>query len=175
MGDVFGEELEHFCASRDCCKDRAGCIQQMHGLIDSEMGPAQWCAQRWTGLGDCIVVILSRALCHGIFSIVVISRFEVDKKKSWSAVISELNALKNIGADSDGDAAGGEAPHAPEQLFDLPDPVQDDTYVAKQTAFRENGSVFIRSKPDGRLTIFRIIYNIQAVAIRTRIKDASAL
>ena len=55
-------KFEHFCPGRHCCRDREHCVQQGHEMINEELGPRQWCTQRWTGLEDCADFVLLAAL-----------------------------------------------------------------------------------------------------------------
>ncbi len=73
-------KVQHFCRNRWCCIDANDCLRQLDELIDSELGPDQWCVQRWTGIEDCIDWVLFWILCHDVLELAVIRLFDKNNK-----------------------------------------------------------------------------------------------
>ena len=165
---------EHFCRNRRCCRDREHCCQQFDKLVDAEFGPQQWCTQRWSGMEDCADFVIYYILFNDMFEIVFIQVFTGTPQAgpgAPSAARLEDGADANL---ADGEGSSDDEPsHLPEQDLDLPDPCADETYDKKQSTCRANGVVWLKSKPAGRLVVFRMLIKWQQVSLRTVAKDAS--
>ena len=168
----FGR-FEHLCPGRHCCRDMAHCIEQCHVMVEEELGPQQWSTQRWTGFEDCVDFVLFWLLCHGLFEVVYLSIFCTVTAKAGAdrGMLALLDG--DSGAEEEDEEGHESVTHRPEQDLDLPDPVKDESYEKKQSTFRANGSKWLRSKPAGRLFVFRTIIRPQQRGLRRWIKDAS--
>ena len=165
---------EHFCKSRDCCRDRDHSIVQCREMVDEEPGPAQWCTQRWTGFEDCCDFVLFWMLCHALFDLAFLDVFGSSIEPSARDHNMPFAAICDREVDSENEAEEDEgAFHLPENDLDLPDPVKDESLDKRQSTFRANGCAWLRSRPCGRLTVFRTTIRMQAHGQRTFIKDAS--
>ena len=165
--------VEHFCPNRECCRDMDHWLVQCDGLIDQEMGPRQYCDQRWTGTEDTTDWMLFYLLCHDIVSIALEEIFVTGKEKQNASRDKPDPQMAEL-CDRDEDSDGEEPPtHLPEEDLGLPEPVKEDSYEKKQSTFRRNSLIWVRSKPAGRLAAFRSCIRPQQHSARKIIKDAS--
>ena len=166
---------EHFCANRQCCRDREHCLSQLFQMVDSETGPRQWCVQEWSGMEDCVDWVTFYLLFNDMFEIVYLKVVSGEPSAGVDVVANAVLDAEDEearAADHE-DESDGEATHLPEADLNLPDPTKEDSYERKQSTFRANGAIWLRSKPVGRLFVFRMLIRPQQHGMRTIIKDSS--
>ena len=164
-------KTEHFCFSRLCCRDANHCLEQMDAAIDDEPGPGDWCPSRFMRIEDTVDWELFWQLCHGLLPLAVEDSFGdsvAAKKQEADDPMSALLAhpLESEDHESDHDW------HMPEDDIGLEEPLKDQTHEQRQSTFRKNTVVWIRSKPAGRLWCFKSTIRVQQAAQRFLVEHA---
>ena len=156
---------EHFCFSRSCCTGPDDCLNQMDEIIDEETGPGYWDPHRFLKVEDTLDWEIFWTECHGIFDdSVEMALGDLLKQQTDPATLQPDAGPDSIEAPEDLAEEGEEGHeewHLPEEDLGLAEPLKDDSQLQRQSTFRKNTLVWVRSKPGGRLWLFRSLLGVQ--------------
>ncbi len=170
----FGK-TEHWCKSRACCRDAEHCLTKMDAAIDDEAGPGDWCPSRFMRIEDTVDWELYWQSNGGLLEIAIDDAWgdSVKSKPEDKSHISAADAFFLDGgpleAIEDDEAHEW---HLPEDDIGLAEPVKDETHLQRQSTFRSNTVIWVRSKPLGRLWCFKSTIRCQQAAQRYLVKHA---
>ena len=153
----------------------------MDEMIDTDLGPPMWQTHRWSCVDLAVDWNLFWGCCHflleGVREVVFAVKDATRRAAAEEARGCEPGILALEDGEDDeqgaGDGDDDERHHMPEQDLGMPDPVKDQTHHERQSTFRANCVVWLRSRPLGRLWCLKVVIHVQQNAQRELVKCAS--
>ena len=166
---------EHWCKSRDCCRDAEHCLQQMDDTIDDETGPGDWCPSRFMRIEETTDWELYWESNGGLLTIAIEDAWGDSVKAKppdrGGIPAAHLVLLDGENLEEPEDDAAHDW-HLPEDDLGLAEPLKDETQFERQSTFRSNTVLWLRSKPCGRLWCFKATIRVQQAAQRYLVMHA---
>ena len=163
--------VDHFCFSRQCCRDAEHWLEQVCELIEDELGPGYWIPSKFFLVEETMDWLLFWLLCSGLLE--EASEEAIGDTEAKARLKKHLSNPPGRHVDDPGEHALDEEDddgehdwHLPEEDLGLAEPLRDAPQEQRQSTFRKNTLCWLRSRPHGRLWCAREILRVQQTCQR---------